>query len=467
MNGIWRPRLLVVEDEPATLALVDGMARTAGFELITRQPGPLSSTEVSAIGPDAALFDIDRSDRGGRELLRTLREDQPECQIVLTTEQANADSAIDAVKLGVLDYLPKPIDRNRLDAVLVTIRKNGERRETLLQAEGKVASQFEFYGMIGRSPAMQELFDAIRRLAPHVRSALITGETGTGKELVARALHQLGARPDQRFATVNCSAVVETLFESELFGHVRGAFAGATEATKGLFESADGGTLFLDEIGELPTPMQAKLLRAVEYGEVQQVGSLDTRRVNVRVIAATNHDLLDQSRIGKFRSDLYYRLSVVEIHLPPLRERREDIPYLTASFVRSCAQRIKKTIVGVSASAERVLLDADWPGNIRELQNVLERACVLSHHRLLSDRDVIAAMPRQMTSYIRSVTPIMRRPVNGRGDLLRTAKREQILQTLRDVGGNKAEAARQLGVGRRSLYRWLERMQPSADPPPR
>jgi two-component system response regulator HydG len=467
MHGIWRPKLLVVEDETATLALVEGMARAAGFEVITRRPGPISASEVSALGPDAALFDIDRPDRGGRELLRVMREGQPECQIVLMADRANVDSAVEAVKLGALDYLAKPIDRDRLDGVFITIRKNGERRETLLQADGKVASQFEFYGMIGRSPVMQELFDAIRRLAPHVRSALVTGETGTGKELVARALHQLGARPDRRFATVNCSAVVETLFESELFGHVRGAFTGATETTKGLLESADGGTLFLDEIGELPISMQAKLLRAVEYGEVQRVGSLDTRRVDVRVIAATNRDLLEQSRVGKFRSDLYYRLSVVEIYLPPLRERREDIPYLTAAFVRACAKRMKKTIVGVSAAAERILLEADWPGNIRELQNVLERACVLSHHRLLSDRDVMTAMPRHATSHTRSVTSIIRRPANGRGDLLKTAKREQILQTLKDVGGNKAEAARQLGVGRRSLYRWLERMHPSPDPPPR
>jgi two-component system, NtrC family, response regulator HydG len=467
MNGSWRPKLLVVEDETGTLALVEDMARTAGFEVIARRPGPIDSSELSALSPDAALFDIDRPDRNGRELLRALRDGQPDCQIVLMADHTSADSAVDAVKHGALDYLAKPIDRDRLDAVLVTIRKNRERRETLLQADGRIASQFEFYGMIGRSPAMQELFDAIRRLAPHVRSALITGETGTGKELVARALHQLGARPDRRFATVNCSAVVETLFESELFGHVRGAFTGATDTTKGLFESADGGTLFLDEIGELPISMQAKLLRAVEYGEVQRVGSLDTRRVDVRVIAATNQDLTEQSRLGKFRSDLYYRLSVVEIHLPPLRDRREDIPYLTAAYIRGCAQRMKKTIAGVSAAAERILLDADWAGNVRELQNVLERACVLSNHRLLSDRDVMAAMPRQMSSYPRSVTSIARRPTNGRGDLLRAAKHEQILQTLKDVGGNKAEAARQLGVGRRSLYRWLERMQPPPEPPPR
>ena len=467
MNAVWRPRLLVVEDEPAALSLVEGMAGTAGFDVIARPPGGLSSTDVSAIAPDAAVFDIDRPDRAGHELLRALRERQPECQIVLTSDQANADSALESVKLGALDYLPKPIDPERLDAVFTTIRKNGDRRETLLQADGKVASQVEFYGMIGRSPGMQELFDSIRRLAPHVRSALISGETGTGKELVARALHQLGSRPDRRFLAVNCSDLVEMPFESEVFGRARGALVGTTETTQGLFELADGGTLFLDEIGDLPTPMQAKLLRAVGSGNVQRLGSLDTPRVDVHVIAATNQDLLDQTRVGKFRSDLYYRLSVVDIHLPPLRDRREDIPYLTAAFVRACAQRIKKTIVGVSAAAERILLDGDWPGNIRELHNVLERACVLSHHRLLSDRDVMSAMPRQTGSYIRSVTPLVHRPLNGRGDLLRAAKREQILQTLKDVGGNKAEAARQLGVGRRSLYRWLERMQPSAEPPPR
>ena len=254
--------------------------------------------------------------------------------------------------------------------------KGIERRERLLQVDADVAHTFAFCGMIGRSPAMQELFDAIRRFAPHVRTVLVTGETGTGKELVARALHTLGARADQRFVTVNCSAVVEGLFESELFGHQRGAFTGATDNKVGLFEHADHGTLFLDEIGELPLAIQAKLLRAVEYGDVQRVGSLDATHVDVAVIAATNRDLRADAADGRFRSDLYYRLSVMELRLVPLRERREDIPYLAAVLIGEIADRLKRPLTGMTAAAERMLLEAPWPGNVRELRNVIERACL-------------------------------------------------------------------------------------------
>ena len=247
--------------------------------------------------------------------------------------------------------------------------------------------------MIGRGPVMQELFGMIRRLAPHVRTALITGETGTGKELVARALHQPGPRRDRRFVTVNCSAVVETLFESELFGHVRGAFTGATENKPGLFELADNGTLFLDEIGELPLTVQAKLLRVLELGEVHRVGSLEPRKVNVHVIAATNRDLRAEVAAGRFRSDLYYRLNIVEVKLPALRDRREDIPYLTAAFVRETSERLQKPLAGLTPGAERLLGAPAWDGNVRELRNVIERACIMADGDFITERELAVSMP--------------------------------------------------------------------------
>jgi two-component system, NtrC family, response regulator HydG len=373
------------------------------------------------------------------------------------TGNASLDTAIEAVKAGALDYLTKPFDLARLQGLLVSVREGIRRRERLLAADADVARQFEFHGMIGRSPAMQELFDSIRRLAPHVRTVLVEGETGTGKELVAKALHQLGPRQSKRFITVNCSAVVETLFESEVFGHVRGAFTGATETKVGLFEHADGGTLFLDEAGELPLPLQAKLLRAVEHGEVQRVGSLETRKVDVHVIAATNRDLRAESAQGRFRADLFYRLSIIEIHLAPLRERPDDIPYLTARFVRECADRLKRPITGVTPSAERLLQHEPWLGNVRELRNAIERACILSDNKILSERDLLNALASTHASAPASATlPPLDPPPDP--NAFSTAQRAHIERVLRKVSGNKSAAAKLLGLSRRSLYRWIDRL---------
>jgi two-component system response regulator HydG len=363
---------------------------------------------------------------------------------------AAIDTAVEAIKLGAMDYLSKPLDFGRVEQLLTGVREEIGRRRVLLEAEGEVARRLEFCGMVGRAPAMQELFGLVRRLAPHVHVALITGETGTGKELVARALHQLGPRRERRFVTINCSAVVETLFESELFGHTRGAFTGATDNKPGLFEIADGGTIFLDEIGELPAGVQAKLLRAIELGEVNRVGSLQPRKVNVHVIAATNRDLRAEVAAGRFRSDLFYRLNVVEIHIPPLRERREDIPYLTAAFVRSSAERLSKSIAGLTPAAERALVAYPWNGNVRELRNVIERACIVAEGEFITEREVITALPVNAAA----MTPL----APERVERLSTMEREHIQRALEQAGGNKKAAAQMLGVSRRALYRRLERL---------
>jgi two-component system response regulator HydG len=310
--------------------------------------------------------------------------------------------------------------------------------------------------MIGRASAMQELFAMIRRLAPHVRTALITGATGTGKELVARALHRMGPRRERRFLTVNCSAVIDTLFESELFGHVRGAFTGATENKPSLFEMADGGTLFLDEIGELPASVQARLLRVLELGEVHRIGALEPRRVNVHVIAATNRDLRGEVAAGRFRSDLFYRLNVVEVTLPPLRDRREDIPYLTAAFVRDTAERLQKSVLGVTPGAERLLAAAQWDGNVRELRNVIDRACILVDGDLITERELAASMPATAAQSEAAGVPARE------SDLLADVERDHIQRALVRARGNKKAAAKMLGVSRRALYRRLERLDMAA-----
>jgi len=451
------PTLLVVDDDPQVAPIVERFVSRLGYRVVSRAGGAEAIASFAEIKPDVALIDLQMPDVGGLDVLRAIRDAGPECQVILMTGNPTVDTAIEAVKRGALDYISKPFDTERLRMLLTTVRDEMARREKLLRVEADVAGEFAFHGMIGRAAAMQELFDAIRRFAPHARTVLVTGETGTGKELVASALHTLGQRAGRRFVTVNCSAVVETLFESELFGHMRGAFTGATDAKVGLFEHASGGTLFLDEVGELPMAVQAKLLRVVEYGEIQRVGSLESRRVDVAVIAATNRDLRVESAAGRFRSDLFYRLGIIEIHLPPLRDRREDIPYLTASFVRECAKRLARPIVGVTAHGERLLQQAAWPGNIRELRNVIERACILSEGRVLSERDLAQAMS-PATAATAPASDAGEASTPPSATLLSTAQREQIERVLREVGGNKAKAAKLLGVSRRSLYRWLERL---------
>ena len=286
------PTILVVDDEPSILALLEDFAENRGFDVVTCDGGQKALQHLRHHRADLALVDLRMPGVGGIELLRAIREADPECRVVLMSGAATIDSAVEAVKLGAIDYLVKPFDTAKLDRVLKFVRDDATRLRELLAAQHEVAKRAEFCGMVGRGAVMQELFALIRRLAPHVRIVLITGETGSGKELVARALHHEGPRQARRFVTVNCAAVVETLFESELFGHARGAFTGATDNKPGLFEAADGGTLFLDEVGELPLAMQAKLLRVLESGEIQRVGTAEPRRVDVHVLAATNRDLL-------------------------------------------------------------------------------------------------------------------------------------------------------------------------------
>jgi two-component system response regulator HydG len=454
-----RPRLLVVDDDRAILTLVGTIALNQGFDVATTVDGADAMNQLKHRPADLVLLDLRMPGVTGLDVLRSIRAINARSKVVLMSGYATIDSAVEAVKLGAMDYLTKPFDLQRLRQLLDSVREEAEERRAVLALEGDLARRLEFCGMIGRGPAMQEVFGLIRRLAPHARTALITGDSGTGKELAARALHKLGPRSARRFVTVNCSAVVETLLESELFGHVRGAFTGATDQKAGLFESADGGTLFLDEVGELPLAAQAKLLRVLENGEVQRVGSLDPRKVDVRLIAATNRDLLAEVAAGRFRSDLYYGLNLAEIRLPPLSDRREDIPYLTAAFVRSFAQRFNKPLVGLTPNAEKLLAAARWDGNVRQLRNALERACILAESEFVTETELGRVLDAQTdaAAATRGMAAPAAPPRGGVPAPLEEIERDHIVKTLEQVGGNKAIAARLLGISRRAFYRQLER----------
>jgi DNA-binding NtrC family response regulator len=464
------PLLLLVDDDERILDVIARFARRAGFDVVTCAGGKQALEQLRRQPADLAMVDLRMPDVNGLEVLKAIKETVPGCEVILMTGYAGIDSAVEAIKLGAMDYMTKPFDFERLSHLLESVHEEAERRRNLLAAEGEMARRLEFCEMIGRSAIMQEIFSLIRRLAPHVRTALVTGETGTGKELAARALHRMGPRRDRRFVAVNCSAVVETLFESELFGHVRGAFTGAIDSKPGLFELADGGTLFLDEIGELPLTVQAKLLRVLETGEVQRVGSLETRKIDAHVFASTNRDLRAEVAGNRFRSDLFYRLNVVELRLPPLRRRPEDVPYLTAAFVRECATRLRKPLVGLTAAAERLLVSAQWEGNVRELRNVVERACILAEGDLITEKDLAVSVPVSVDEALpvpnvsfaeamADVPGIDTIPAEDDQESLATIERDHIMRTLRRAGGNKKAAAKMLGLSRRALYRRLERHQ--------
>ena len=453
----YRPVVLLVDDEPPTVDLVGRLAQRAGFDVVPCYGGRQAITQLRTRRAELVMVDLRMPDVDGLDVLYSIRDTDPHCQVALMTSYASLETAVEAIKLGAADSLSKPVEAVRLERLLNSVREESERRRTVLTLECDLARRLEFLGMIGRAPVMLDLFSMIRRLAPHVRTALISGETGTGKELVAHALHQLGSRADRRFVTVNCAAVVETLFESELFGHMRGAFAGATENKAGLIEAADGGTLFLDEIGELPLALQAKLLRVLELGEVFRAGSVESHRVNIHVVASTSRDLRVEVAAGRFRSDLYYRLNNVEIRLPPLRERREDIPYLTASFVREASERLQKPLVGLTPGAERLLNQAHWEGNVRELRNVVERACILADTDLVTERELTISMPPRV-SMRTGTRPVPTAPGQTDADLLVNVEREHIQRALVRAGGNKKAAAKMLGLSRRALYRRLERL---------
>jgi DNA-binding NtrC family response regulator len=440
-------KILAIDDDPGVLALLKMALESDGVEVQVANDPEVGWEMVRQISPDIVLLDVVMPRLSGMELLDRIVEWSPLINVVLLTGEYHMEHAVEAIQKGACDYLTKPaqIDllRERIGKLIVGARdllRGAELEEAFVQAS-------RFGGMVGRSPEMLGIFERLRRIAPHYRSVLITGETGTGKELAARALHALSPVSTAPFVVCNCATIVETLFESELFGHVRGAFTGAVGDRIGLFEAADGGTIFLDEIGEVPLVVQSKLLRVLQNQEFQRVGSPATRSVDVRVIAATNRDLRAMIAKNQFREDLYYRLATIKVHMPRLFERKVDLLLLERHFLKECSQRFNKRIKGLTRRAQALLARYPWPGNVRELENVISHACMMTVGDAIDVRD----FPEDLQSY---------RPVSGPGGappLLTLAEVEvrHARYVLEQVGGNKQEAAKILGISRNTLYRIL------------
>ncbi|GAB4108104.1 MAG: two-component system response regulator PilR [Acidobacteriota bacterium] len=431
--------MLVVEDDPATSRMVTMALKSAGLSSVAA--ASLAAAREALAGGEFRLIlcDLYLGDGTGLELLRAIRRSGRPAPVVMITAQGSVETAVEAIREGAVDYLAKPF---QVADLLGLVRRVIAQQESEPAAPPEVVEGPESI-LVGSSPPMVELYKRIALAARGDSPVLIYGETGTGKELVARCLHRFSPRRDRPFVPVNCGALTETLLETELFGHERGAFTGAVTARKGLFEQAHGGTLFLDEITETSTAFQVKLLRVLQEGEVRPVGGSRSVQVDVRVVAATNRDLGRLMAEGKFRQDLYYRLGVVELTVPPLRERRQDIPALVSHFLKQASGRLGRSFT-VSPEAMKLLQEYSWPGNVRELENVLERAAVLKTDSCLVPDDL----------------PLLRTAAEPAAGLspLELAERKKIEEVLAQTGGNRTLAARRLGIERKSLYRKAERL---------
>jgi two-component system, NtrC family, response regulator AtoC len=455
-----RKQILVVDDEPNLRRVLSAQLARDGYDVHTAEDGEQALLILQEHHIDLVITDLKMPKLDGMELLRRALELDPELPVVMITAHGTVDNAVEALKTGAFDYITKPFDQGEVR----TIVRKALRTRDLSATEATRAAPAEApsgarYGIIGISPGILELYAVLDRVADTPTTVLVSGESGTGKELVARALHENSSRSGKPFIKVNCAAIPRDLMESELFGYERGAFTGAVGSKPGRFELASGGTLFLDEIGSIPVEMQVKLLRALQESEFERVGGIKTIRVDVRLVAATNSDLKKEIGAGSFREDLYYRLNVVPIRLPPLRERAEDIPLLVRHFIDKFNTRLKKSVEGVEAEAERLLGSHPWPGNIRELENVIERAV------LFCDKQRIA--PDHLPPEVRNAELVPRAAqspspslpdaahTDGLKEQVKAAmnrlERELILKALEQTHGNVTHAARMLKISRKGL----------------
>jgi two-component system response regulator HydG len=451
-------RVLIVDnDEPHALTMADGLERV-GFQCTVAAGGPEGVKKLAADEFDVVITDLVMNDVDGLEILRRTKDDQPDAEVILVTGHGTVPSAVEAMQQGAFNYLLKPLDINQLRAVAEKAAASARLRRTNLELNRRLDEKFGFEGVVGSSPKMNAVVSLLKRVAPTNAAVLIQGETGTGKELVAQAIHQNSPRKSKPFVALNCAALSDTILESELFGHVAGAFTDARHDRVGKFEYADGGTLFLDEVGDMPMPTQIKLLRVLESGEITRVGTNATVKVNVRIISATNRNLEQAIAAGSFRSDLYHRLKVVTVVLPRLAERREDIPLLIEHFMKQFARQHEKTIKSMSTAARRRLLAYDWPGNVRELRNAVERMVVVDMDGVLDVDDLPTelAEPGDAAEVEAAAAPQGVGLSGLVGRPLEDVERMFITETLSAAGGNREEAAKILGIGERTLYRKIK-----------
>jgi two-component system response regulator HydG len=445
-------RILVVDDQRNMRTTLAMMLRGAGHEVDEVVDGDAAIARVGAEVVDLVLTDLKMGARDGMDVLRHTREVAPLTEVIVMTAYGTIESAVDAMRIGAYDYIQKPFTE---DELLVKVQRAVEKRKLAGQVNAMATEfreRFHFDNIIGRSNAVRDVLGRIVRIAPTDATVLITGESGTGKELIARAVHANSARAERPFVTVNCAAISETLLESELFGHARGAFTGAVAARKGLFEEADGGTFFFDEVGETTPSFQAKLLRAIQEGEIRRLGENKPIRVDVRIIAATNQDLQAAIAEKRFRQDLYYRLNVARFILPPLRERREDLPLLVDFFLEKYGRKMRRS-VRLGEGVLDYLLQYDYPGNIRELENMIEQGVALTVDGVMRRDDIVPI--DLVTSRSSSASAETGRSLQ---DAVDRAERAAIEAVLREVDGNKERAAELLGLSGTTLWRKMKRL---------
>jgi two-component system, NtrC family, response regulator AtoC len=446
------PRILVVDDDAVAADLLREVLTQEGYQVVTATQG----SEAVRLGTqstfDMVITDLKMPDIGGLEVVRSLRQISPQTILIVITAFGSFETAIEAIQTGAYDYISKPF---KIGDIKVTVQRalNQQRliRENLFLPTD-AAEDLPLETVIGNSPKMLEIYKLVARVASTDTTVLIQGESGTGKELIARAIHNHSHRAENPYVAVNCAALPEGLLETELFGHVKGAFTGAFSNKKGLFLEAEGGTCFLDEIGDITPSLQAKLLRVLQKHEVRPVGGTETIRVDVRILAATNKDLATLVKAGRFREDAFYRLHVVTINLPPLREHPEDIPLLANHFIKAACLRAKKTISGISKEAMEVLTHYQWPGNIRQLENVLERAITLTTNNILMPSDISEDLNPHETGKSSSSSHAL--------VTLEEMKRRYVEKILDQTGGNQSKAAEVLGINRKTLYRLSKRREP-------